>query len=366
MNTLASHATIEVTDIVIDLKNGSRCQSLRHNLPELTAGQVLMRIDEFALTANNVTYCLLGELFGYWRFFPAPEGWGRVPVWGFATVQASQHPEVEAGSRYYGYWPMSSHLIIDADQVTARGLRDNAPHRQPLPMIYNRYSLAGAANPTCDAIRSLVEPLFTTAFLVNDQLAENQFYGASDVLITSASSKTAFALAFVMAQQRAPGVRVVGLTSPGNRDFVAGLGCYDAVTTYAEVAMLAANTPVAVVDFAGSASLRAELHQHFGDNLKCDLVVGLSHAALDKGHNKLPGAKPQQFFAPAQAEQRMKDWGAAGFAGRVGSAWEPFAAKAATTLQVSRQSGPEAVMAIWRDLVAGSADPAVGLIGQLT
>jgi hypothetical protein len=44
--------------------------------PNLTDGQVLFRVDRFALTANNISYALAGEALRYWDFFPAPPGWG--------------------------------------------------------------------------------------------------------------------------------------------------------------------------------------------------------------------------------------------------------------------------------------------------
>ena len=57
-------------------------------------GQVLVRIDRFAFTANNVTYGVAGDMLNYWSFFPAEEGWGRIPVWGFGDVVRSSHDAV--------------------------------------------------------------------------------------------------------------------------------------------------------------------------------------------------------------------------------------------------------------------------------
>lgn len=354
---------IEATHILVRHKDAAVCESQVQAVPPLAKDQVLMQIEEFALTANNVTYFLLGDLLGYWRFFPAPQGWGRVPVWGFARVVESNHPAVLVGDRYYGFWPMSSHLVIDADQVTEQGLRDNAEHRRSLPLFYNLYNRAGTANPTPDAIRSLIQPLFTTSFLISDLLNEHQHVGARDVLITAASSKTAFALGFMMAQQRAVGIRTIGLTSSGNREFVSSLGCYDKVLTYSEIESLDPATPTAVIDFAGSSTLRTQLHQHFAEQLTYDLMVGLAHAAPDLAAESLPGAKPQQFFAPARAEQRMREWGPALFASKVGQAWIPFREQAAAILSIQRVHGAAAVMAAWKSLVAGTVKPDFGLIG---
>ena len=61
------------------------------NLPPLEDGKARLKVDKFALTANNVTYATFGEAMNYWNFFPAAdEKYGRVPVWGFATVTESK------------------------------------------------------------------------------------------------------------------------------------------------------------------------------------------------------------------------------------------------------------------------------------
>src|SRR5829696_5214098 len=86
--------------------------------PALRDGQVLLHLDQAALTANNVTYAALGEAMGYWRFFPADDGWGRVPVWGFADVETSRLDGVGDGERIYGYFPMASHLVVTPAHTT--------------------------------------------------------------------------------------------------------------------------------------------------------------------------------------------------------------------------------------------------------
>ena len=46
--------------------------------------------------------------------------------------------------------------------------------------------------------QALLRPLFMLSFLVDDFLAENEFYGARRVMLSSASSKTAFGLAHLL------------------------------------------------------------------------------------------------------------------------------------------------------------------------
>src|SRR5262245_20545685 len=76
-------------------------------------GQALVAVKTFGMTANNVTYAVMGDGMKYWNFFPvAEEGWGRLPTWGFGEVEASEVDGVSVGDRYYGYWPSASHLLV--------------------------------------------------------------------------------------------------------------------------------------------------------------------------------------------------------------------------------------------------------------
>ena len=144
----------------------------------LNDGQVRIRIDRFALTANNITYGAFGDAMMYWNFFPAPEGWGRIPVWGFGDVVESKHPDLKVGERLYGYVPMSSHLVIEPARVTPTALFDGAAHRQKMAAVYNSYTRVAADpsyNATREAQQALLRPLFTTSFLIDDFLADNDF-----------------------------------------------------------------------------------------------------------------------------------------------------------------------------------------------
>ena len=96
-------------------------------------GEARFLVEHFALTANNVTYAVHGEDFAYWRFFPAPEGHGIVPVWGFARVSESKADGISVGQRFFGYWPMGAQAVLTPVQVSAHGFTDGAPHRAGLP-----------------------------------------------------------------------------------------------------------------------------------------------------------------------------------------------------------------------------------------
>lgn len=241
--------------------------------PPLADGEVLLAIESFALTANNITYAAFGEMMKYWDFFPAAEGLGRVPVWGHARVEASAHPDIAEGQRFYGYWPMSTHLTVQA-RPGKSGFADVAPHRQPMAAIYNQYLAVGAEEPL-EAYRALLQPLFITSFLIDDQLDEAGFHGAASVILSSASSKTAIALAALL--HRRGGVKVVGLTSPRNKAFVEGLGFYDQVVLYDDIASAPIASPAVFVDFAGDSQVLGAVHNRFADDLKASILVGGTH-----------------------------------------------------------------------------------------
>lgn len=208
----------------------------------LESGQVLVRIDRFALTANNITYGAFGDAMMYWNFFPAPDGWGRIPVWGFANVVETRHEYLKIGERLYGYFPMSTHLVIQPARVTAASLFDGAAHRQKMAAVYNSYTRVSADagyNASREGQQALLRPLFTTSFLIEDLLADNDVFGARQVVISSASSKTSLGLAYLLHTQRKGQVEVIGLTSKANTAFVDATGYYagsSPTTTSADLA----------------------------------------------------------------------------------------------------------------------------------
>lgn len=331
--------------------------------PPLNDGEVRLAIENFALTANNITYAVFGEMMKYWDFFPGPDGFGRVPVWGHARVEASAHPDIAVGQRFYGYWPMSTHLTVRAKPGRS-GFIDIAPHRQHLAVVYNQY-LAVGAEDGLEAHRALLQPLFITAFLIDDQFDENGFYGAASVILSSASSKTAIALAALLKTRG--GVKVVGLTSPRNKAFVEGLGFYDQVVLYDDLATAPIEGPAAFVDFAGDAAVLGGVHNRFGDDLKASILVGGTHWEAPKNKDggaggELPGPKPAFFFAPDRRAKRLQDWAPGEFEQRYGAAWDAFVADAPRWLKVEEGQGREAMQAAYLAQVDGGTAADVGVV----
>jgi len=326
-------------------------------------GQALLRVDAFGLTANNVTYGVVGETLRYWDFFPTddPDTWGRIPVWGFADVVASNEPGVAEGDRVYGYLPMSTHLTVNPGRVDQRGFADVAAHRVPLPGAYNRYRRVGedpVHAPEREDQQMLLWPLFATSFLIDDFLDDNGLLDGATVLISSASSKTAIGTAFQVARRKAG--KITGLTSPGNVDFVEGLDVYGHVVTYDDVASLP-ETDAVYVDIAGSGTVRADVHRRFGDRLAHSMAVGATHWDEPPGPSgELDGPAPTFFFAPSQVAKRAEDWGPAGLDERMGAAWREFVEFSDGWLQIQHGKGPDTVERAYREVLDGRTDPATG------
>ena len=122
--------------------------------------EVLLAIDRFALTANNISYCVSGDMLGYWRFFPAQEGWGRIPAMGFADVVASNCPGIAVGERVWGFLPMATHLKIKAGSVTKHGFKDVSSHRDGLAPFYANFDRVAAApdnDPAAEDLTMLLQ-----------------------------------------------------------------------------------------------------------------------------------------------------------------------------------------------------------------
>ena len=369
---------LKARDFIVRKSNLKDATFTDSALPATPApGQVLLAIDKFALTANNITYAAFGDAMQYWNFFPAAAGFGRIPVWGFADVVASSCEGVAPGERIYGYFPMSTHVLLEPQRVNSDGFSDGAAHRKELHAVYNQY-LRAATDPGYrrehEAQQMLLRPLFTTSFLIDDYLADNDFFGAEAVILSSASSKTAYGSAFCL-KQHAGGrraVKLIGLTSPANIAFVESLGVYDRVLAYDALTTLDACS-AAYVDMSGSAAVRAGVHRHFADRLKVSCAVGGTHWENLGGAAGLPGPRPTLFFAPAQIKKRNADWGAAELQKRIARTWNAFMVVVNSGgggggqgwLKVVEARGEAALAQVYRDLLAGSIRPDEGHILSL-
>lgn len=356
-------------EIWVDRGDFRHTRVVEDAVPEPADGEVLLVIESFALTANNVSYALSGDMIGYWGYFPAEDHWGKVPAWGYARVLVSRCDGVAEGERLWGFLPMASHVLLRPGHLSKRGLVDTAAHRATLPALYNGYTRMAADPPALADLqheRSLLFPLFATSYLLYDYLVDNAFFGATQVIIGSASSKTAFGLARLLYADSDSAVTVCGLTSATNRDFVAGLNAYHATLAYEDICEIDTERPAVFVDMAGDAGLTAAVHRQLGDQLRQSIKVGATHwEASSVAGEALPGPEPAFFFAPAHIARRDEQWGAGVVTQRAFAASADLAREMRDQLQIRECSGADAVVDVWESLLDNRLSPQQGRILSL-
>ena len=359
-----------LTELWVDRSDYRHTQVVRGEIPQPGEGEILVAIDKFAMTANNVTYAASGDLFGYWQFYPTGEDpWGKVTVWGIGEVIASQVEAIEVGERLYGFFPMSSHVLMTPGDLTDRGFTDVVTHRQALPALYNQYARTRSEPDALQALeneRCIFFPLFMTGYVIADLLLDNDWFGVQQILIGSASSKTGFSTAAFI---RAAGFEgaIVGLTSDKNVAFSEALGCYDCVVSYSEVESVA-NEPSTYIDIAGDVAVRSRLHHSLQNNAAHTLLVGATHwdqFGQSVDGEPLPGTEPQVFFAPAQIEKRAGEWGRGVMMGKAYAASIELVTQLAPTLLMESHSGTAACDAIWQALLRNQVSGQRGVMVSL-
>jgi hypothetical protein len=326
---------------------------------ELESGHVLMRLERFALTSNNVSYALSGDTLDYWGFFPTEDGWGRLPAMGFGIVEESAQPGIDVGGRYFGFFPVGDHHVVHA-QPTSGGFVDVAPHRDAHTMAYRSFDKVSDEHHPDDDAYLVLRGLFVTSYLAEDFLRDNDMFGATQMLITSASSKTSIALAHQV--QAHSSARAAALTSAGNVDFTDNVGLYDSIVTYDDIESLDPAVPTVLVDMAGNASVIARVHAHFNEALKYSCRIGATHWDQLGSDSNIAGPKPVFFFAPHQLAKRGKEWGRAVLNERMDSALAEFVADSRRWLHIEHGRGADAVNTIYNELVLGNIRPEAGNI----
>ncbi len=339
----------------------------------LEHGEVLVKVDKFAYTANNITYAVAGDMVGYWQFFPPvgedTEGWGVIPVWGFAEVVDSRAGAVPVGDRLFGYFPPAAQFKMKPIKVSDKRFIDGAEHRSKLPAGYNLYRRVNnekGYNPAADRERMLLYPLHLTSFCLWDSLQEADWHGAKQVVIMSASSKTSTGLGYALqADEQAP--PTIGITSSRNLDMVKGLNLYDQVLTYEEATNIDASLPTVIVDMSGNSKVLLQLHQHLGDNMRFTSNVGLTHwtNASPTPPKGMITERSKFFFAPGHLQKRIKEWGADGLDQRSSTFMSETAAKTKEWLSFKTIEGLEGLAAIHGEVCEGKNAPSEGLIVEL-
>jgi hypothetical protein len=338
----------------------------------LADGQVMVRVSKVALTANSITY-VIGSQMGflpYLDIFPAPQGLGHIPCWGFGDVIYSKHPDVPEGERLYGFFPIASHIVCTPGKTHGRGFTDMETCRQEVSPFYNEYSYIrkepGYA-PEFEDNLMLFRPLFGTSYLLHS-FAEDRGYleDADQIIISSASSKTGMGLGYLLKKNETANVKSIGLTSARNKDFVLGLNCYDEVFSYDEIDRLESNGKAAFFDVAGNRDVMASVHKQLGDSLIYSGFVGQTHwEHKDKSEeDNLPGPHQVVWSGPDQMMTLRERHGQKGVVKLVQAAILDFLMTAYDWIKVVPVEGPEAIDARVKAILDGEikADEGISLV----
>lgn len=371
-------------DRVLEIRRASIGEAEVHEEPrsELEDGQIRLRIDRFAVTANNISYAGAGDLLGYWDFFPSsdPTTWGRVPAVGYAEIIESRNADLAVGGRYHGWFPMAETVTFTAT-ATLDGFRDDGAHRRAHAPLYRSYTRTDL-DPLHDAAadgedrHALLRVLLLTGFLADEFFADSggatadgapPFFGAEQVIVLSASSKTA--IGFSQRAAKRDGLAVVGLTSSANAEFVRSLGFSDSVVTYDRIDD--PDTGIAlvdsvVIDMAGNPNVLAAVHQRLGDRIKHSMMIGRSHhdAVATGAPASLPGPAPQFFFAPTELQRLVDAWGADEYQRRTVDATNEFIEASRGWMTIDERRGADGPASAWASIHAGEVSPAVGVIAS--
>jgi hypothetical protein len=323
-------------------------------------GEALFEVERFGFSANNVTYALLGESLRYWDLFPAGPGWGRIPVWGYLRVLASAAPGVAPGRRAFGMCPMATHVMLRPRRAGRATFTEGSPHRADLPSVYNVYAWApprAPGPPGDDDALVVLRPVFWLSFTLDDYLAQRA-RPDQRVIVTSASSKAAVGLGYLLARR---GVPVTGLTSARRVVWAEGLEVYDQVLGYDQIGALPAG-PATLVDIAGDAALRDEIGRHLGRACQA-IVAGGTHGqagplAAGGTHGQAGPLAAGVFSAPQRIRDRAGEWGWPVLERRYQAALEGFAAGAGSWLEVRRHRGLDAAARVYRAVLTDANPPA--------
>lgn len=349
-----------ITEIQIRKDKLDETRAITRDAVALADGDVLVKVDAFAITANNVTYGVVGDRLGYWKFFPVVEdGWGIVPVWGVGIVEQSTRDDINVGERLYGYWPMASHAILTPAKVSDARFFDGAPHRAELAAVYNNYTrLQNEAgyDPDFDKYRMTLLPLYATSYCLYDFFLDNDWFGAEQIIIPSASSKTAIGTAYAIAEDERK-MPLIAITSDRNLATVNALDLYDEVVTYDTVNKINSSIPSALIDMSGNGGIISSLHKILGSEMKYTSMVGVTHFDANKMGPDYIADRSQMFFAPGHIAKRAKEWGRGEFERKAHAFWLRTANQSRSWLTIRTGEGSDDVITAWSEVYAGKTPP---------
>lgn len=253
----------------------------------------------------------------------------------------------------------------------------------------------------------LYRPLFWTSYWCEDWLHTSKYRnGASQILISSASSKTAFCLAYLIGKRISRGeidskVKIVGLTSKKNLAFTKNLGLYHDVLDYNSFSSAkqlngSRDSRWIYVDVAGNDDLNKRIFAHFASpytgKLAAWIALGMTNlspsssnassidwnantfaqpaspsSASDSAGSSTSSFWPvlEQFFMPEWLDVRKHQLSIAEIFARQNVAWKELMADCGGWVRLTRVYGAEKVQEAYGYVAKEGLGPDRGLIWSL-
>tara|TARA_Y100001936_G_scaffold107124_2_gene105206 strand:- start:1208 stop:2281 length:1074 start_codon:yes stop_codon:yes gene_type:complete len=328
-------------------------------IPISKENEAILEIERYAFSSNNITYGVIGDTLGYWNFFPAEEPYGIIPVWGFANVISSKNEYILEGDRFYGYFPMSRYLKVIPKKGNDFGFVDDSNHRRKLPPVYNHYSKIIKYADESLEYHPLIKPLFLTSFLNYFFLQDEKFFDCDQIILTSASSKTALSLAFLLSKYKSKvKKKIIAITSEKNMQFVSEIKFYDTVLSYDNAEENLKRSKSVIVDFAGNSDYLKKLSDHLGDGLKHVSLIGLADWSSKTNFKSIPNSK--FFFAPNHAEKRYREMGVKKTTLMADELLKEFIIKVKNYIKLEYCNDPKDIHELYLKSLKGKIDPSKG------
>ncbi|KAF9471784.1 hypothetical protein BDN70DRAFT_887735 [Pholiota conissans] len=386
---------------------------------ECPANHVLIKVDRFGFSANNITYQALGEQphFRYFDFHPAPESedgtvsprtHGLIPVWGFGTIVKSSHPKLQEGERVYGYLAPTRYLLlpVSPSDVNKFSFYVPRPHLPADRRPYNQILRCASdpqytPTPIAEDLTMLYRPLFWTSFWCEDWLHSSGYRGGvSTILISSASSKTAFCLAYIIGKRIRRGeadknTKVIGLTSKKNLEFTKKLKLYDEVLEYGSFTSAPSfhgkpSSKWIYIDVAGNEAINTAINAHFASPYTAQLVASIvlgfttlspssaESTSVDWSKNTFDATssptestpspfppKVEHFFMPEWLDVRRHQIPIMEIFRRQNDAWKELMQDCPVWVELEHTYGAAEVQAVYQRLSSSGLGPDKGLIWSL-
>ncbi len=238
---------------------------------------------------------------------------------------------MKIGQRLYGYYAMAKYVVLQLERQTNKYhanvslgsfSKDRRPYKQltvcETDPMYQRDREDDIMLCKCSAefpvhinldLYTQDRPLFWTSYWFEDWLNVNNYFGAKAVVVSSASSKTAFTVAYNIQrrkqQTKSPIGRIIGLTSQSNLQFTRNLGLYDGVFTYDDLALVVSTNslpqPLIYTDVLGNSSLNSRVNRVLSPSVFVSLGMsnptdGATGSVIAKEDKSKTNAKG--FFTP--------------------------------------------------------------------